>query len=90
MHQEHNTRSKSINKNIIEHLPPTIIRRLHHFFNASLGTGKLLERIIIQGLVTHLENNNLHYTRRHSIRPHRATENAIALTCEEITPGFPN
>ncbi|XP_063597039.1 uncharacterized protein LOC134773596 [Penaeus indicus] len=52
--------------------------------------GKLLERVITQRLIPHLENNQIHNTRQYGFRPHRGTESAIALACEEIALGLAN
>jgi len=119
--------ASNINKTIIEHLPPRMISRLRHIFNAALATGyfpdkfkhatltlipkpgksahevgnyrpisllevpgKLLERVITQRLIPHLENNQTHNIRQYGFRPHRGTESAIALAYEEIALGLAN
>ena len=46
--------------------------------------GKLLELILNRRLRNHMEDNDTHNTRQYGFRPHRGTEQAIALAHEEV------
>ncbi|ROT69018.1 putative reverse transcriptase - house mosquito [Penaeus vannamei] len=69
--------ASNINKTIIEHLPPTMIRKLRHIFNACLATGYFPDKF-------------KHATITLIAKSGKGTESAIALAYEEIALGLAN